>query len=112
MVILPGQQGEPMSQPDPGALDHRQLASFAKDAEELDPIDWSKVNVDRDAAYELMASQIAEMFRNYEMRGIARDPQLAIALSTIVKLSVENFVLNQRLMAAGLHKGQPRKEGS
>lgn len=84
------------------ALDHRLLASFAKDAEARDPIDWSGLDIDRDAAYELMASQIAEMFRDYELRGIGRDPQLAIALSTIVKLSVENFVLNQRLLSNGL----------
>jgi hypothetical protein len=83
-------------------LDHRLLASFAKDAEESDPIDWSGVDVDRDLAYDLMASQIAEMFRDYELRGISRDAQTAIAISTVVKLSVENFVLNQRLILNGL----------
>lgn len=83
-------------------LDHRLLANFAKEAESADPIDWSGVDIDRNAAYEIMASQIAEMFRDYEMQGIGRDPQMAIALSTIVKLSVENFVLNQRLLSAGL----------
>ncbi len=81
------------------ALDHRLLASFAKDAEAKDPIDWSGTDIDRDMAYELMASQIAEMFRDYEMRSIGRDAQLAIALSTIVNLSVDNFVLNQRLIS-------------
>lgn len=92
-----------MSQNPPNdALDHRQLASFAKEAETQDPIDWSGVDIDRDTAYDLMASQIAEMFRDYEQRGLGRDPQLAIALSTIVKLSVENFVLHQRLIAGGL----------
>lgn len=83
-------------------LDHRMLASFARDAELSDPIDWSGLDVDRDAAYELMASQIAEMFHDYELRQIGRDAQLAIALGTVVKLSVENFVLHQKLLAAGL----------
>ncbi|MCB1352718.1 MAG: hypothetical protein KDK03_08285 [Rhodobacteraceae bacterium] len=88
-------------------LDHRLLATFAKEAETADPIDWSGVDIDRSAAYEIMASQIAEMFRDYEMQGIGRDPQMAIALSTIVKLSVENFVLNQRLLSAGLIQPEP-----
>lgn len=88
-------------------LDHRLLATFAKEAETADPIDWSGVDIDRGAAYEIMASQIAEMFRDYEMQGIGRDPQMAIALSTIVKLSVENFVLNQRLLSAGLIQPEP-----
>lgn len=82
-------------------LDHRQLAEFGKQAETADPIDWSGVNIDRDAAYELMASQIAEMFRSYEEKGLSRDAQMAISLGTIVRLSVENFVLNQRLMLRG-----------
>lgn len=101
-----------MRQHPPDILDHRLLASFAKDAEQSDPIDWTGVNVDRDMAYDLMASQIAEMFRDYGLRGIDRDAQMTIALSTIVKLSVENFVLNQRLIAGGLSsKPRPPDEG-
>jgi hypothetical protein len=102
-----------MSQQDPrDALDHRLLASFAKDAESTDPIDWTGLNLDRDMAYDLMASQIAEMFRDYELRGIGRDAQLAIALSTIVKLSVENFVLNHRLITHGLARRPTRSDGT
>jgi hypothetical protein len=91
-----------MSEQGATPLDHRLLAGFAKEAEAADPIDWSGTEVDRDAAYELMASQIAELFQGYEAKGLGRDPQLAIALGTIIKLSVENFVLHQRLMQAGL----------
>jgi hypothetical protein len=92
-------------------LDHRTLARFAKDAEAADPIDWADTGIDRDTAYDLMASQIAEMFRGYEQRGLGRDPQMAIALGTVVKLSVENFVLNQRLMRAGLSPRTGRHRG-
>jgi hypothetical protein len=91
-----------MSGHDATPLDHRLLASFAKEAEAADPIDWGETGVDRDTAYDLMASQVAELFQGYEARGLGRDPQLAIALGTIIKLSVENFVLHQRLMQAGL----------
>lgn len=83
-------------------LDHKRLAEFAREAESADPIDWSDTDIDRATAYDIMASQIAEMFRGYEEREISRDQQMAIALGTIVKLSVENFVLHQKLMKAGL----------
>ena len=64
-------------------LDHRLLAALAREV---------------DVAYDLLASQIAEMFRAYEAKGVSRDRQMVIALATLVKLTVENFVLHQRLM--------------
>jgi len=81
-------------------LDDRLLASLAREVEELDPIAWGALDLDRDAAYRLMASQIAEMFRDHEKAGLGRDEQLLLALASSVKLAVENFVLHQRLMLA------------
>ena len=46
----------------------------------------------------MIASQIAEMVRGYEARGVPRDRQTLILLATVVKLTVENFVLHQRLL--------------
>ena len=43
-------------------LDHRLLAALAREVEAADPIAWGEVALDRDTAYELIASQIAEMF--------------------------------------------------
>ena len=57
--------------------------------------------LDRDTVYDLIASQIAEIFAGYETGGVARDRQLLVALATVVKLTVENFVLHQRLMREG-----------
>jgi hypothetical protein len=79
-------------------LDHRTLAALAREVEEGDPIAWGEVQLDRDTVYELIASQIAEMFAGYESGGTGRDRQLLVALATVVKLTVENFVLHQRLM--------------
>lgn len=79
-------------------LDHRTLASLAREVEEGDPIAWGNVALDRDTAYDLIASQIAETFAGYEAGGVARDRQLLIALAAVVKLTVENFVLHQRLL--------------
>ena len=79
-------------------LDHRMLAGLAREVEAGDPIDWTDVGLDPDTVYDLIASQIAEMFSGYETRGVGRDRQMVIALATVVKLTVENFVLHQRLM--------------
>lgn len=81
-------------------LDDRLLADLAREVEESDPIAWGHVDIDRDAAFRLMASQIAEQFRDHEVAGVAREEQLVIALASSVKLAVENFVLHQRLMLA------------
>jgi len=80
------------------SLDHRRLAELARAVEEADPIDWGDVRLDRAAAYDLIASQIAEMFGRYQAEGVPRERQSIIALATVVKLTVENFVLHQRLM--------------
>ena len=80
------------------SLDHHMLAALAREVEEGDPIAWGGVELDRGTAYDLIASQIAEMFAGYERRGVSSDRQMVIALAAVVKLTVENFVLHQRLM--------------
>lgn len=86
---------------EPGlTLDHRTLARLAREVEEGDPIAWEGLAIDREAVYEMIASQIAEMVRGYETRGVPRDRQTVILLATVVKLTVENFVLHQRLLSA------------
>jgi len=85
-------------QDDGFTLDHRSLAALAREVEAGDPIAWGDTALDRATAYDLIASQIAEMFAGYESRGVSRDRQMVIALATVVKLTVENFVLHQRLM--------------
>lgn len=81
-------------------LDHHTLAALAREVEDADPIAWGGLALDRETVYDLIASQIAELFRGYEQSGVPRDRQMLIALSTVVKLTVENFVLHQRVMRA------------
>ena len=64
-----------------------ELVELAKEVEIGDPFDWADVNIDEDSAYRLMAMNIAEMRMSEE-----------IMLATIVKLCVENMVLNTRLI--------------
>lgn len=56
-----------------------------------DPFDWADDSVDEDEAYKLMAMNLLTL---------DMDPD--IMLATIVKLSVENMVLNLRLMKNGV----------
>ena len=64
-----------------------QLVELAKAGADGDPIDWGDLNITEDAAYRMMASHVLEM-----------DTNTLIQQSVIVKLLVENFVLNLRLM--------------
>lgn len=78
--------------------DHRLLAALARAVEEGDPIAWGNIALDQTAAFDLIASQVAEMFDRYETDGVPSERQMLIALATVVKLTVENFVLHQQII--------------
>ena len=63
------------------------LVDLAKETATTDPIDWSGLNITEEQAYVMMATHVLEMERN----------DLTDA-AIIVKLLVENFVLNLKLM--------------
>jgi hypothetical protein len=63
------------------------LVELAREGETMDPIDWGDLNISEDEAYVMMAAHVLEMERNHLTDG-----------AIIVKLLVENFVLNLRLM--------------
>jgi len=65
----------------------RNLVILAKEGESIDPIDWGELNITEDQAYIMMAAHVLEMERNPLTDG-----------AIIVKLLVENFVLNLKLM--------------
>lgn len=65
----------------------RNLVELAKEGEVMDPIDWSDLNISEDQAYALMAAHVLQMERNHLTDG-----------AIIVKLLVENFVLNLKLL--------------
>ena len=74
-----------MFEPDDEAI--RNLVILAKEGAEMDPIDWGDLNITEDQAYIMMATHVLEMERNHLTDG-----------AIIVKLLVENFVLNMRLL--------------
>jgi hypothetical protein len=63
------------------------LVDLAKEVEMEDPIDWGMLSINEDDAYKLMAAHILE-----------KDMDHLIMKSVIVKLLVENFVLNTKLL--------------
>jgi hypothetical protein len=69
-----------------------QLAELAKESGKIDTIDWGNLNISEDHAYDLMASNVIEQFF-----GIPEDQRLHVAMATVTKLLVENFVLNIKL---------------
>lgn len=67
--------------------DVKLLVDLAMEVEMEDPIDWGMLAVSEHDAYELMAAHVLEM-NNDDLTNKA----------VIVKLLVENFVLNLKLM--------------
>jgi hypothetical protein len=64
----------------------RNLVILAKEGEMVDPIDWGDLTITEEQAYVMMAAHVLEMERNHLTDG-----------AIIVKLLVENFVLNLKL---------------
>jgi hypothetical protein len=73
------------------SVDH--LIEIAREVETQDPIDWGMLAIDEQQAYRLIALNLVEFFENTNDQD--RD---TILMSTIVKLTVENFVLNLKLL--------------
>ena len=65
----------------------RNLVELAREGEVMDPIDWGDLNISEDQAYAIMAAHVLQMARNHLTDG-----------AIIVKLLVENFVLNLKLL--------------
>ena len=67
--------------------DWQLLVQLAKEADTVDPIDWGELNISEDEAFNLTAMHVAEMENN-----------VLTLKASCVKLMVENFVLNLKLM--------------
>lgn len=73
----------------------KQLAELAMEAEMTDPIDWGMLNISEREAFEMMASQVLE-----QMFNVPENDRAVVAMATMTKLLVENFVLNLQLKGA------------
>ena len=69
-----------------------QIIELAKNVELEDSVDWSELpHVNKDHIYQIIGSQAYELYQGW---GDEFDERSAILLATVVKLLVENFILN------------------
>lgn len=69
-----------------------ELADMAMQAEITDPIDWGLLSIEERQAYVMMAASVIE-----QVNGIKDEQKLLVAMATMTKLLVENFVLNLKV---------------
>jgi hypothetical protein len=74
----------------------KMLVDLAQEMEIKDNIDWGMLNIREVDAYELMANSVIDQFL-----GVNDKHKDTVMMATIVKLLVENFVLNLRLQGQG-----------
>lgn len=74
-----------MFEPDDDVL--KLLVEMAKEDVISDPIDWNELNISEEQAYNMMATHVLEM-----------DLEDLVARAIIVKLLVENFALNLKIL--------------
>lgn len=70
------------------------VSELAQEINKEDSIDFADISISEKEAFDLMSNQIVEMFKKTEETANER----ITMLSTIVKLTVENFALNLRLL--------------
>jgi len=71
-----------------------ELVELARETEITDPIDWGMLNIDEENAYALVASGVLELCQTLD----TDEQKIQALMATAVKLTVENFVLNIRLL--------------
>ena len=78
-----------------------QLVELAQEIESEDPIDWGMLSVSEHDAYGMIATSVLENYLNTDA-----DSRDIMMLSTIVKLTVENFVLNLKLYVSSQNQSE------
>tara|TARA_B110000503_G_C7015578_1_gene357576 strand:+ start:254 stop:514 length:261 start_codon:yes stop_codon:yes gene_type:complete len=66
-----------------------QLAELAMQSEMSSSIDWNTLNVTKQDAFIMMAKNVIE-----QMDTLPEDQRAVVAMATMTKLLVENFILN------------------
>jgi hypothetical protein len=71
-----------------------QLVEIAAEVEAGDPADWGKLAVGQEQAFRMIGTSILDMFD----KEVYTDDDKLIMLATITKLTVENMLLNLKIM--------------
>ena len=75
-----------------------QLVELALEIEMADPIDWGMLSINERDAYSMIASSVLEQYLLTD-----KDERDMMLLAIVVKLTVENFVLNLKLLQNNVH---------
>ena len=70
-----------------------EIIELAKEVEISDEIDWDDLPLDKDRIYQMIGSQTYELYEEYSKSENGE----AILVATVIKLLIENFVLNLRV---------------
>lgn len=70
------------------------LVDIAQEVEGQDAVDWGRLSMGKEQAYKMVATSILEMFDKSEY---TYDDKVII-MSTITKLTVENMLLNLKVL--------------
>jgi hypothetical protein len=74
-------------------IDPRQVIKLAQEVEQSDPIDWANLPLERDVVYNMLAMSVLEQAYNTE----DQDQREYMLMASLVKLTVENFILELKL---------------
>ena len=77
------------------SIDRDLLIEIAMEVNEADPIDFGRLSVGKQEAFKMIGTSVLEQFDKPEYT----EQDKIIMLSTITKLTVENFLLNTKLLA-------------
>lgn len=75
------------------------VEDLIKEIELVDPIDWGMLNINEDDAVRLIAMSVVEHYEQ-NIRPMPETEREYIFVSSIAKLTLENFVLNVKLAQA------------
>jgi hypothetical protein len=81
-------------------LNQKLVQELVAEIESADPIDWAMLNVNEQQATELIASSVVEHYEA-NIKPMTEEQRDYVIVSSLVKLTLENFVLNLKLMQAG-----------
>ncbi|MGV3655934.1 MAG: hypothetical protein ACO1N5_17170 [Noviherbaspirillum sp.] len=86
------------------AIDLKTVEELIKEIELADPIDWGMLSIDEEDAIRLIASSVVEHYEK-DVKPMAESDREYVLVSSIAKLTLENFVLNIKLAhATGLDR--------
>jgi len=83
----------------PMAIDLQAVQELIKEIELADPIDWGMLNINEDDAIRLIAMSVVEHYEK-NVKPMSENEREYIFVSSIAKLTLENFALNIKLAQA------------